>query len=68
MESIEDLEMTSRRAQLGQDLQALVEKYRKIFDWDVPEIDEVRADRLTLQAMRQALDAIEQKADRTSPP
>lgn len=68
MESIEDLEMTSRRAQLGQDLQALVEKYRKIFDWDVPEIDEVRADRLILQAMRQALDAIEQKADRTSPP
>jgi len=59
MAKIEQLEMDAHRAQLASDVKALVEKYRAIFDWDVPEIDEALSDRLILKAVRQALDDIE---------
>jgi hypothetical protein len=59
MAKIELLEMEAHRAQLTADLRGLVEKYRSIFDWDVPEVDEPLSDRLILQALRQALDDIE---------
>jgi len=59
MAAIEHLEMDARRAQLTGDMKALLEKYRAIFDWDVPAVDEALSDRLILQAMRQALFAIE---------
>ena len=59
MAEIEQLEMDAHRAQLASDVKALVEKYRAIFDWDVPEIDEALSDRLILKALRQALDGIE---------
>ena len=59
MAKIEQLEMDAHRAQLADDLKDLVQKYRAIFDWDVPEIDEAISDRLILNALRQALDEIE---------
>lgn len=59
MAKIEQLEMDAHRAQLTADLKALVEKYRSIFDWDVPEVDEALSDRLILKALRQALDDVE---------
>ena len=59
MAEIEQLEMDAHRAQLIVDVKALVEKYRSIFDWDVPEVDEALSDRLILKALRQALDDIE---------
>ena len=59
MTRIEALEMDAQRAQLVADVETLVEKYRAIFDWDVPAVDEALSDRLILQAMRQALFAIE---------
>ena len=59
MSSIEHLEMDAQRAQLTADVQALVEKYRTIFGWDVPDVDEVLSDRLILEAVRQALNHIE---------
>ena len=59
MAEIEQLEMDAHRAQLVADVKALVEKYRAIFDWDVPEVDEALSDRLILKALRQALDDIE---------
>ncbi|QCB46882.1 hypothetical protein [Hydrogenophaga sp. PAMC20947] len=59
MSKIEQLEMDAHRAQLASDLSALIEKYRSIFDWDVPEVDEALSDRLILKALRQALDAFE---------
>jgi hypothetical protein len=59
MAKLEQLEMEAHRAQLTADVKRLVEKYRSIFDWDVPEVDEAMSDRLILGAVRQALDAIE---------
>ena len=59
MAKIEQLEMDAQRAQLAGDVKALVEKYRAIFDWDVPEVDEALSDRLILEALRQALDDVE---------
>lgn len=47
------------REQLISDVKALVERYRSIFEWDVPDIDELLADRLILVAIRDALDGIE---------
>ena len=59
MTKIEQLELDAHRAQLHADVKNLVEKYRSIFDWDVPEIDETVSDRLILRAFRQALHEIE---------
>jgi len=43
------------------DVEGLIEKYRAIFDWDVPDIDQAAADKLILNEVRKALDAVEQK-------
>ena len=59
MTRMEQLEMDAHRAQLARDVKDLVEKYRAIFDWDVPEVDQALSDRLILQAVRQVLDGIE---------
>jgi hypothetical protein len=37
----------------------MVEKYRKIFDWDVPDIDQAAADRLIVSEVRKALGELE---------
>jgi hypothetical protein len=60
MAPMEQIELDAHRAQLNADVQDLVEKYRSIFEWDVPAIDEALSDRLILAAIRQALDGIEQ--------
>ena len=39
----------------------MVEKYRKIFDWDVPDIDQAAADKLILSELRKALGELEHK-------
>jgi hypothetical protein len=41
------------------DVKRLVEKYRAIFDWDVPEVDQNGADKLILGAIRKALEDID---------
>jgi len=58
---IEETELERHRDQIIADVKKLVEKYRAIFDWDVPDIDQTAADRLILAEMRKALDALEQK-------
>ena len=58
---IEDLELTAHRGQITADVRTLIEKYRAIFDWDVPDIDQAAADRLILAEVRKALNEIEQK-------
>lgn len=67
MAKIEQLEMDAHRAQLTADVNSLVEKYRSIFGWDVPEIDETLSDRLILKALRQALDDIEAQSPAGTP-
>ncbi|OZB74593.1 MAG: hypothetical protein B7X37_05190 [Halothiobacillus sp. 14-55-98] len=55
MSTIEDIELEHHRAQMLHDMRALVEKYRAIFDWDVPGVNQAEADRLIIQALRDAL-------------
>ena len=59
MARIEQLELDAHREKLIADVKGLVDKYRSIFEWDVPEIDEHASDKLILGAIRQALDAVE---------
>jgi len=61
MAGIEAFEMDAHRAQLTSDLTQLVERYRAIFGWNVPEIDEGLAHRLILQSLRGALDDLERQ-------
>ncbi len=61
MEKIEQLELDVHRSQIIADVKSLVEKYRVIFDWDVPEIDQNIADRLILVAIRKALADLEKE-------
>lgn len=67
MHPLEQLELDAHREQLTKDVKALVEKYRAIFEWDVPEIDEALSDRLILSAIRQALDHVERALPGPSP-
>ena len=61
MAKIEEKELEGHRAQIIADVKKLMEKYRAIFDWDVPDIDQTAADKLILAEIRKALDALEQK-------
>jgi len=58
---IEEKELEGHRDQIIADVKHLVEKYRAIFDWDVPDIDQAVADKLILIEVRKALDELEQK-------
>jgi hypothetical protein len=59
MAKIELLELEAHRKQLTADMRKMVEKWRSIFEWDVPDIDEPLSDKLIIAAMRYALDDIE---------
>jgi hypothetical protein len=61
MEKIEQLELNKRRSKIIADVESLVEKYRSIFAWDVPDIDEKLVDKLILMEVRKALDHIEKE-------
>lgn len=58
MIKMEQLEMDAHRKDLVRDMHGLLEKYRTIFGWDIPEIDQQGADILILAAMHKALDDI----------
>ena len=59
MAQIEQQELEAHRDEITADLNKLVEKYRKIFDWDVPDIDQAVADKLIVLEVRKALDELE---------
>lgn len=61
MAKIEEKELEGHRDAIVADVEKLVEKYRAIFDWDVPDIDQTAADRLILTEVRKALNMLEQK-------
>ncbi|MDD2719963.1 MAG: hypothetical protein PHH47_01475 [Gallionella sp.] len=58
MKNMEQLELDAHRDELVADLSELFEKYRTIFGWDIPEINQPAADKLILAAMHKALDEI----------
>ena len=55
------MELDAHRDAIIGDVKRLVEKYRAIFDWDVPDIDQAAADRLVIAEIRKSLDNIEKK-------
>lgn len=59
MGKMEQLELDAHRSEIDADMRSLVEKYRRVFGWDIPEIDQHAADKLILAAMRKALDDIQ---------
>ncbi len=59
MTGIEQKELDGHRNQIIADVRKLVEKYRAIFDWDVPDIDQHVADKLIVTEIRKAIDNIE---------
>ncbi|MBE0619074.1 MAG: hypothetical protein IH605_00625 [Burkholderiales bacterium] len=59
MANIEQLELERHRGEIIAGMTALIDKFRAVFDWDVPEIDQKVADKLILAEMRKALDQIE---------
>ncbi len=66
MANMEKLELAAHREKLQSDVHHLLEKYRAIFEWDVPEIDQALSDRLIVAAMRETLDAIEKALPKPS--
>jgi len=59
MKKIEKREMDAHHEELVADVKSLVEKYRSIVEWDVPEMDETLCDKLVMAALRKALDKVE---------
>lgn len=59
MPQIEHLELSEYRSDIINDVKNIVEKYRTIFAWDVPDIDENLANTLILTEIRRALDEIQ---------
>jgi hypothetical protein len=53
------MELDAYRGKISADVKNLVEKYRAIFDWDIPEIDQNLADSLILVAIRKGLEDVE---------
>ena len=58
MPKLEQFEIEAHRGEIVRDVRHLVEKYRAVFDWDVPDIDQAAADRLILTAVATAVNAL----------
>ncbi|MET0028093.1 MAG: hypothetical protein ABW101_10690 [Candidatus Thiodiazotropha sp.] len=62
MNTYEDIEMTKMDRELRDDVDHLVERYLRIFEWDIPESDEPRARKLIIERVRTELKRIEANA------
>lgn len=59
MSDIQEVEVNRYHARIVKDMRHLIERYREIMAWDIPENEPVEADRLIFKAIREALDKIE---------
>jgi hypothetical protein len=62
MAGIEEIEMQKRRQQLDKDVEHLVDKFLKVMEWEVPDIDEPKALRLVIDEIKQAIGRIESRS------
>jgi len=62
MAEMEEIELQKHRKAIDRDVAALVDKYLKAMEWDIPEVDESRARRLILNEIREALGRMEYPA------
>jgi hypothetical protein len=58
LRKIEQLEIEAQRGEIARDVRRLVEKYRAIFDWDVPDVDQTAADTLILTEVALAVEVL----------
>lgn len=59
MEKLELIELAAHRKDIVADVRGLLDKYRAIFEWDVPDVDEKLVEKLIIAEMRTALADIE---------
>ncbi|MBB1426535.1 hypothetical protein ACTTBA_14150 [Shewanella frigidimarina] len=59
MSDIQNIEIERYHDQITEDVRQVVERYREIMAWDVPDNDTVEADRLIFQAIHAAVVEIE---------
>lgn len=55
MSNMEQLGLNAQRSELVADMRSLIEKYRRIFDWDIPEIDQRATAKLSLASIQYSL-------------
>ena len=59
MSEMQQIEITRYHDRIVKDMQHLIERYREIMAWDIPENDPTEADRLIFKAVHAALAEIE---------
>jgi len=62
MSKIQEIEINRYHGRIEKDMRHLIEHYREIMAWDVPENDPVEADRLIFKAIHESLSKIENEA------
>ena len=60
MSDMQEIEIERYHKRIVKDMRHLIERYREIMAWDIPENDPVEADKLIFKAVHEALDEIEQ--------
>ena len=63
MSESQKIELQRHHKELLKDVASLVDKYRRMMEWDIPESDEREGDRLILEAIQEALDALKKSND-----
>jgi len=58
MSESQEIEIQRYHKELVKDVASLVDKYRRIMEWDIPESNEDEGDKLIFKAIQDALDAL----------
>ncbi len=68
MSDIQKTELARYHNEMVDDVKSLVEKYRRIMDWDIPENDSGRANSLVIEALKEVIADIEQEESAAAGP
>lgn len=60
MSESQKIEIQRYHKELVKDVASLVDKYRRIMEWDIPESNEIEGDKLIFEAIQDALDALKE--------
>ncbi len=58
MPDMQHIEIERYHDEINHDVQNLIEKYRKVMAWNIPENNAQKADPLIFEAVQQALDKV----------
>lgn len=61
--SIENIEMNKQRKSLDKDVKKLVDKYIRIMDWGIPDINEAKARQLVIDEIKLVVSLIEKQQE-----